>query len=189
MRGHFSAVFVATIATLFTTSSVGATSLHMNTDAAVYNVGQTITLTLTGDTTGGAAAASVFVEIVYDDPSLVDGLGAVASQSAAITYGGGFINWVLANPACQVDRCTVFDQSIAPLELVPDPAIIIGTLTIPTVDAGVLTLSPGTVDFFGAAPPSPVTVTIVPEPASGGLVALGLFVLAAARRRSSAGRP
>lgn len=172
-------------------SPAGAVSLSMATDQSVYSLGETITVTLTGDTTDGPEALFVLVDVGYDDPSLVDGLAASATQSESITSLDGQLTWAITNPACQVNTCPVFDQVGFLSPFAPDPAIIIGTLTIPTLAAGVLTLSTGVnnpVEWFGAAAPAPVTVTIVPEPTTASLVGLGLLGLGAWRRqRRSAG--
>jgi hypothetical protein len=167
---------------LLAAAQAGAVSLTMATDDSVYTAGEDVTLTVTGDTTGAAAAVAAFVRVGYSPFTLVDGLGAVAMQTGTITSFDGAVAWNPASPACQIDSCVVINQIGLVMPAVPDPAIIIGTLVLPTVAAGVLELAAIDVDWFGAAAPPAITVTIVPEPAAAALVAQGLVGLALLRR-------
>lgn len=159
-------------------SPAGAVSLTMQTDKPVYDLGDDIVITITADTTTSEAMAEqAFVSLVYDQPALVDGVGAVAAQSAAITSFSGAITWGTSQPACTATGCVVIDQ-FTDFPLPPDPAIIIGTLAVRLLAYGVLTISADSVSWFGAAAPQAIEITLVPEPATATLLAGGLLGLA-----------
>jgi hypothetical protein len=173
--------FIALVVASGFAASADAVGLTMTTDQSVYNVGENIVLSIVGDTSGGAAALTVFVDVVYGNPGIVNGLGAAATQSAAITSFGGALPWAAANPACTAGGCTVMNQLAGTMPLPPDPAIIIGTLTIPVIAVGVLEISVANATWFGASAPAPVVIT-VPEPTTAALLVLGLVSLGVAAR-------
>jgi hypothetical protein len=162
-------------------SSAHAVSLSCATDKATYSVGENITLAIYGDTTGAGPAQTAFVDVVYDHPGLVDGVSAIVTQSAAITTQGS--PWAVSYPPCSATGCAVIDQAFG-AALPPDPANIIGQLELPVVAPGVLRISLNTVDWFGVSLAAVHVVTIIPEPATAGLLAAGLLGLAVSARSS-----
>lgn len=152
-------VLLAALIVLAVSTPARAVDLQLWTDKTSYEVGESIVVTLSGDTTGAPAAQTVSVGIVYSTTAPVDGIGAVATQDTITSFGGA-IPWSTANPACGTNGCLVFNQLSGAGPLTPDPDTIIGTLTIPTVAEGILTISPDATDFFGATAPSPVTVIV-----------------------------
>lgn len=170
----------ALLAALVCAGDAGAVSLTMQTVKSVYSVGETIVITLEGDTTGASPRSTVFVTVTYDDLLVTPPLA--ASQGPPITSYGGFIPWSTANPLCGPTQCTVLNQLAGANPQPPDPVVVVGTLLLSASQAGALSLGTGH-DFrwFGAPAPPGITITIVPEPGTGLLVLLGLLALARVR--------
>jgi hypothetical protein len=175
----------ATFALLFAIGSAGgasAATLSVTPDKLTYLVGETVTLTVIGDD-GGASAFGIFGRLDYSG-LLVD--NGTRSQTQLVGQNG---NW-LKGTLVQGDDGTLanswaFNQ-IAPFTdpLSPDTANNLpGTLAIVTLIATAV----GVVDvnwnsdtgsgfellFFGLTNAPGTAFTIVPEPATAALLALG----------------
>lgn len=168
-----------TLLVLALSSTSHAASVTLSTDSSTYAVSDTITVTLTGDTTGAFAVSAVFAEVLFSDPSRVTGTQGPTSQTQIVS-ALGFVSWFIETRPCTTTDCVILFQTNIGAQ-VPDNEIVVGTLELHATAAGPVTFSIAeTIDFFGAATPGSVTITIVPEPSTAPLVALGLLAL---RRR------
>jgi hypothetical protein len=177
------------VATLVWTTTANAASLAVSPDKLTYNVGETITLTVTGDDEG-ASAYAIFGRLDYSG-SLVD--NGTRSQIALHAAGAPF-NWnrftlnagddgINAFSDAFNQLCECFDAQ-SPENL---PAAF-ATVTLIATAVGIVDVDWHTVNdgfqltFFGLTDAPGTSFTIVPEPATAALFALGLLGLAATRR-------
>ena len=136
-----------------------AATLALSVDQSVYQVGDTITLTVTGDAQG-AFAPAIHARIEFSNPSILDLAGADTST--------GF--------PCDPTGCVVFDQILPPTTLP-----FVATVSILAVAPGTSLAYWNPLDFFGLSNAPGTTITIVPEPATALLLGAGLAALAARR--------
>jgi hypothetical protein len=188
MRSIFAPLGAAVLVLLG--SSAAATTLTVVSDKPTYLVGETITLTITGDTEG-AADAEILGQLTYE-AALTSTVASSQTQhnsnvSGAWTLGALPIGDGFATVFNQIVDFsgfprTVFEVQVATVTLVADAP---GTVHVSWSS------SPGfELDFFGInlgnLPSLQATsFEIVPEPALGVLLALGGVALASGARRRS----
>jgi hypothetical protein len=164
-------------------------TLTLTTDQAVYAISDTITLTAVGDAQGFAATGLTGTVITPGNTTGNTGSG-TQSQLTSFT---GFFTWARIGTLVEgipPGTFMMFDQ-VAPQTSgnIPDQKLTAvmtfhadtaGTASFNwlTSGGGLLNLS-----FFGLTSANGVTVTIVPEPTTAGLMGLGLIGLAISGRR------
>lgn len=163
--------------------SAQAATLTMVTDKSTYNVGETITITVTGNSQG-ESATNVIGRITFD-PTRTTVL--TQSQTQYVSFGG-FIMWTLGALNQQATNFKSFDQigGLSPLPVSNDPLIAIATLSadaVGVVDFSWVTTGTDKLDFFSISQAAGQTVTIIPEPTTAALLGMGLLGLAVAGRR------
>jgi hypothetical protein len=172
---------IAVAAVLGLAAAANAATVTVVADAATYNVGDTITLTVNTNSQG---------EILFQATAVVGYTGPVTSLTSTPSLPPPAAGWftaptdVISSPGFRL----VFDALNFGGN---DPGTAFGgTLTFSADAPGSATFTIGgnpanAIDFaFGtAAAGSSVTVSIVPEPTTAALLGLGLFGLAVAGRR------
>lgn len=176
-------LFVAAIAIGLATTARAAT-LTVDSDKSTYTVGETVTLTVTGNP-GGAQAISIFGRLEYS-PLLTSTVGSTQTRH---TWGGGAHAAILGTLSFGDGFVDVFNQII---DFGETPRAVdqvqIATVTLiadaeGTVDVFWSTVFVVSLDFFGlVSQPAPATsFTIVPEPTSA-LLRAGCFAVLVAIR-------
>jgi hypothetical protein len=168
-------------------AAANAASLSVGSDKLTYAVGETITLTVTGDD-AGAVRYGVFGRLDYGG-ALVD--NGTRNQLMLVGQNGSWITGTLPGSDNGVDAYSFAFNQIA--GLTPDTAINLpaafATVTLIAKAVGFVNVNWHTVpdgaelDFFGLTSAPGTSFTIVPEPDTSVLVALGLFLLGGALRR------
>jgi len=177
-------LFVMAVVLGFATAASAAT-LSVVSDAGTYNVGDTITLTVSGDGQGGTAY-SLIGRLLYS-AALADTVS--ATQNAV---GAGWILGTLNTPITdgQADAFNQIAFPAAPAGNLPGGNPF-ATITLVAQAAGVVNATWDTnFSFFdlqgaGAAPGVSFTINAVPEPTTAVMLGLGLFGLAIGGRRRS----
>jgi hypothetical protein len=168
------------------TGFANAATLSVNSDKLTYNVGETITLLVYGDAEG-ASAYGIYGRLQYDG-SLVDN-----DTRAQKLMGPGWVKGTLeegdtnaSGPATAYSEA--FDQVNVALGDYQTATSPISTVTLIAVSIGVVnvnwdTVTPGSqLNYFGLTAAPGTSFTIVPEPRTAALFALGLLGLAGRRR-------
>jgi PEP-CTERM motif-containing protein len=170
----------ALLALIGLTGAARAASLAVVTDALTYTVGQTVTVTVTGDSQGGTDNA-ISGTLQYS-AALTDTVG--SSQSLLLSV----LPWIPGILTTSDGSAEVFDQSrggILPPATVSNQLTSTATLTAMALGTVALSWAPG-LDFFGLTSASGTSFTVVsaPEPGTGLLIGLGLAGVALVRRRA-----
>jgi hypothetical protein len=163
-----------------------AASLSVSSDKLTYLVGETVTLTVTGDD-GGASAYAVFGRLDFSG-ALVD--NATRSQ---ITLVGQQGPWETGTLSSGDDGISAHSDAFNQVRYIQDTAYNLpaafATVTLIAAAVGIVDVAwhigidAEQLKFFGLTDAPGTSFTIVPEPASAALFALGLLGLAAATTR------
>jgi hypothetical protein len=183
-------LFVVVALVAFATAASGAT-ISVVSNKLTYNPGETITLTVSGDSQG-AKDNAVFGQLEYS-AALTDTV--TSSQSE---LKGGTATFTTGNLGRGDGFAEVFDQLNGTAANVTVSTLLASTATLVAQAAGIVTVnwsaSPGlTLDFFGLSntaaggtvPDTATTFTIIPEPATAALLGLGMLGLVLGGRRRS----
>lgn len=171
------ATVVAFVAVVGLEGAARAATLGITTDQPTYLVGETITVTVSGDSQGGSDNI-IFGQLLYSG-ALTDTVG--ANQTALISGG---LPWTALPLATGEGASEVFDQTrLLGAATVSNP--LSATLTLTAVGLGTVNLdwNTATLDFFGLTSASGTSFTITPEPGTALLVVLGLAGIAFVGRR------
>jgi hypothetical protein len=164
-------------------SAADAASVNLVAVDALVEPGDTITLNVFVSTDEFEVDPTAYGAVTYAGVAV-----APATQQQFALPG----NWSLAATNCNATRCIAFSQ-ISDDGPVPISATnyLIATLTFDVLSgspAGVFqfdwqTSPPPGLDFFGVTSAPGVSVTVVPEPSTAALLAVGLLGIAGAARR------
>ncbi|MEM7409084.1 MAG: PEP-CTERM sorting domain-containing protein [Myxococcota bacterium] len=178
------AALVFGLGLLSVASVAQAASVTISSDKPSYIIGETITLTIDITIDAGESAPGAILTLFYDN-----GLGGASVDQGVdpITSFGGSASWTVAALQGQCDQpqlCRIVDQIAPnPTGAAVDPGYS-STAVLTFLAEGVQNwdFSFAQSTFFGAPTPT-FTAFIVPEPATGALVLLGLSLMARKRRR------
>jgi hypothetical protein len=172
-------VAIALFAAWLIAGSVEAATVGITADAASYDVGDTIVITVSTSSQG---------EVLFTATAVVGYTGPVTSLASIPTIPAG--GWITSgsDPISSPGFRLAFDALNC---CGSDPGTGFGaTLTFSANAPGSATFTIGgnpnnaiSFDFGTAAPGASVTVTIVPEPTTAALLLLGVFGLTLARRQ------
>jgi hypothetical protein len=180
-------LFTATLAVVLGMSlGAQAATLTMSTDKATYATSETITLTVIGDSQG-AIAIGAFGTVNYN-PALVS--TGTHTQTAMKTAAG--VKWTRGGLLTDLPQPNAFDSfsTINGATFAQGSTKkLTATMTFHADASGTAAFdwyvgaTAEALDFFGLVAGTGVTVNIIPEPSTAGLMGLGIIGLVVAGRR------
>jgi len=179
-------LFVAAVVLGFATTASAAT-LSIAADAASYNVGDTITLTMTGTSTT-EVASGVYARITYE-AALTETVG--SSQTPQTTSFGNS-DWTQGSLGAPSDGAITLLNQIFIGGSVNGAGVTTSTATLVAQAAGTVNVAyviggPSALSYFGITNSAGTSFVInaIPEPTVASLIGLGLVGLAVGGRRRS----
>ena len=164
-------------------SAATAVELSVFSDKTTYNVGDTVTLTVSGDDEGAPVAAycSAFGSLLYSAALTDPGTG-----SGQSSIGAG---WATGTLPMTDGSATAFDQldfQFGPADHLSPGGTPFATVKLIAQAVGIVDVAwdPNTLIFFGLTSAPGTSFEIVPEPGTASLLGLGLMAFALQRRRS-----
>ena len=185
-------VWMLTAALFGISSAANAATLAIDPGGVggVYNVGELITITVTGDSQG-ASDVFIYGRISFSNPAVaapnIDPASSV--QNPLVTPGA--VDWSLGGTICTSNACDMFSQ-VSPSypaasfagNLLTASVSFVAT-TPGSTNLSWITTGGSALDFFGLTSAPGSSLTVVPEPSTAGLLGLGLLALALRSRRQS----
>jgi len=173
---------VALVLLLAMSSAAQTATLTITPDKQIYEIGEQIVLSVFGDAEG--AADNFIIGRIRFDSSVAE---YVSSAQEPLTSFGGGIPWVGFSLFGGDGFADAFIQFVGDSPFPVDGPLTASVVLLAT-QAGTLEFSWETtgdlsLDFFGLRSAPGGNVTIVPEPATGALMALGLVAICVGRRR------
>jgi len=169
-------------------SAANAATLSVVADQSSYLVGDTITLTVTGDS---QAAQDIFIfgRLLFDNPAVAAIATGAPTQNTLLAFGS--VPWVASGLLCDSSSCQMMNQ-LSAFGTNPAPAsnLLVATVSFVATAPGSSSVSWDTnlaggfqLAFFGLSDAPGTTINVIPEPTTAALLGLGLLGLAISGRR------
>lgn len=168
------------IALLLPAALAQAASLTVTPDKSFYLLGETVTLSIVGDSMD-AADDAIYGELLFDE-TLVTPLG--ASQNP-LTSLGGALPWTEGIIGSSDPGSVVAFNQLQATGPYPVDQLLLATVTFTVDDVGEMDFQwAGNLDFFGLTDAPGTTIPLIPEPSTAALLTLGLLGLTVRRGRA-----